>query len=115
MCHNFMSYIELLKDKKSFLSDKQYAISLWFLMGIIFIFTYINFLKVYIRIPLFLFLSMIILGFLRKGFITYFYENKDSKLVSYLLCMSIYFFIIIIVIFVYNLIKWDCNKFCVNT
>lgn len=102
MCHNFMSYIASLKDRRSFLSDKQYALSLWFLISILFLFAYIELLKVYVKVPLFLFLGMMILGFLRKGFITYFYENKDSKIVSYLLCMSIYFFITIIAIFIYN-------------
>ena len=104
MCHNFISYIALLKERKSFLSDKQYTLLLYFLMSILFLFSYIYFLKEYIRIPLFLFLVMMSLGFLRKGFITYFYENKDSKGLSLLLCIAIYFFIIVMAIFIYNFI-----------
>ena len=103
MCNYFMSIIESFKNKKSFLSDKNYAILLWTTMGTAFLFASINSLKKYIEIPLFLFFFIFIFGFFRQGFVNFFNINRNSKLMHFLLCLSIYFFVFVIGIFVFNL------------
>ena len=102
MCHYFMSLIKSFKNKKSFLSDKNYAILLWVTMGMVFLFASTNSLKKYIEIPLFLFFFIFILGFFRQSFVNFFNTNKNSKLMHFLLCLSIYFFVFVFGVFIFN-------------